>query len=219
MEALALLKSSPAQEVVLRLQRHGTMSIKELGEALGVTRTAVRQQLAVLERMGLVERTLQRSGVGRPRGLYSLSEEGHRLFSREYEPLLRLVLEELEAKGGPREVKALLGRISRKMAEDFDAPPGESSLSERVADLAEQLTSKGHITEAETIPEGFSLRMYNCPYRELVADYPAICDMERSMIGQLLGSGVKRHQCILDERHTHCAYSVTGPEGSSPAAP
>ena len=93
-------KSSPAEALVRSLKRHGRMTIKELQEALGVTRTAVRQQLSALEAKGLVERTIERRSVGRPSGLYSLSAEGNKLFAREYETLLLGVLDELQATEG-----------------------------------------------------------------------------------------------------------------------
>lgn len=212
------LKSSPAKEVMRRLKRNGKMSVKELIESIGVTRTAVRQQLASLEAEGLIERVYIRSGVGRPSGIYSLSDEGHKLFAREYEPLLRILLEELEAAEDPSRVRALLNKVSRRLAEDYESLPHDGSLADRMAFLAEQLSSRGHLAEAEAVPEGYDLKMFNCPYRELVADHPAICEMERSMLNQLLGSKVKRHQCILDERNTYCSYTVVGPEGEATAA-
>lgn len=217
MESMVLIRPSPAREVVLRLKRHGRMSIKDLEADLGVTRNAVRQQLSALEQMGLVERTFERGGVGRPKGLYALTVEGHRLFAREYEPLLRHVLEELTEAGDPAALRALMSRVSRKLAEGFEPVPDGSTLAERVAFLVEQLSRRGHLTEAEAIPEGYALRMYNCPYHELVADHPVICEVERSMLRELLGSGVNRHKCILDERYTYCAYSVSGADRKSEA--
>ncbi|MFQ6672364.1 MAG: helix-turn-helix transcriptional regulator [Candidatus Tectimicrobiota bacterium] len=211
-------KPSPAEAVVRSLKHRGRMSIRELEQALGVTRTAVRQQLAALQAKGLVERTVERRGVGRPRGLYSLTAEGHRLFAREYEALLGGVLDELQATEGKTKVRRLLGRVSRKLAEIYGPLPVGQPLAERVASVAEQLTSRGHLTEAQSTPEGFALRMYNCPYHELVATYPAICEMERSMLHSLLQSRVERHKCILDGQQTFCVYTVAGSEGDAAAA-
>lgn len=217
MESMVFARTSPAREVSLKLKRYGKMSIRELEASLGVTRNAVRQQLSALEQMGLVERTFERSGVGRPKGLYALTEEGHRLFAREYEPLLRRVLEELLDAEGPAALRALLGRVSRKLADGFEPLPDGATLAERVASLVEQLASRGHLTEAEAATDGYALLMYSCPYHELVADYPVICEMERSMFRELLGSKVNRHKCILDESHTYCSYSVSGAEGETEA--
>ncbi|MFQ6672002.1 MAG: helix-turn-helix transcriptional regulator, partial [Candidatus Tectimicrobiota bacterium] len=195
-----------------------SMTIKELEQALGVTRTAVRQQLAALQAKGLVERTVERQGVGRPRGLYSLTAEGQRLFAREYEALLGGVLDELLASEGKAKVRRLLGRVSRKLADTYRPLPVSQSLAERVASLAKQLTSRGHVTEAQPTSEGYTLRMYNCPYHELVTTHPVICEMERSMLHSLLQSRVERHKCILDGQHSFCVYTVAGPEGEAAAA-
>jgi predicted ArsR family transcriptional regulator len=135
------------------------MSIKELEDYLGVTRTAVRQQLVALESLGLVDKKLERRGVGRPKGFYYLTEEGHRLFAREYEPLLRLLLEELASSEDPGQLRTLIGRVSRKMADGFEPLPEEATLDERVASLVEKFKSRGHLAEAEAVPEGIFLQM------------------------------------------------------------
>ena len=217
MDSTALRKPSPAEALMRELKRHGTMTIKELEGALGVTRTAVRQQLEALQAKGLVERTVERRGVGRPKGLYSLTAEGDKLFAREYEALLRGVLDELQAAEGETKVRDLLGRVGQKMADAYGPLPVGRSLADRLASLAERLTRRGHLTEVHPTPEGYSLRLYSCPYHELVTTHPAICEMERSMFDALLQSRVELHQCILDGEQTHCAYTVADSEGGARA--
>ncbi|QLQ05567.1 MAG: ArsR family transcriptional regulator [Anaerolineae bacterium] len=54
---MALIKGiqdTPAGTVVEILQRYGPLSIKEIEEHMGVTKTAVRQQLTALMAEGLV---------------------------------------------------------------------------------------------------------------------------------------------------------------------
>ena len=218
MGSTAAGKSSPADALVRSLKRHGRMTIKELQEALGVTRTAVRQQLSALEAKGFVERTVERRGVGRPRGLYSLSAEGNKLFAREYETLLMGVLDELQATEGEASLRNLLGRVGRKLADTIGPLPVGRPLADRLAYLAKQLTGRGHLTEVEPAPEGYTLNMYNCPYHEVVATYPAICEMERTMLENLLQSRVELHQCILDEEQTSCVYAVAAPESEAEAS-
>ncbi|MDA2915897.1 MarR family transcriptional regulator [Nitrospinae bacterium AH_259_B05_G02_I21] len=217
MDSTALQKPSPAEALMRELKRHGTMTIKELEGALGVTRTAVRQQLEALQAKGLVERTVERHGVGRPKGLYSLTAEGGKLFAREYEALLWGVLDELQAAEGETKVRDLLGRVSQKMADAYGPLPVGQSLADRLASLAERLTRRGHVTDVHPTPEGYTLRMYSCPYQELVTTHPAICEMERSMFDALLQSRVELDRCILDGQETYCTYTVAAPErGSGP---
>jgi predicted ArsR family transcriptional regulator len=118
------------------------------------------------------------------------------------------MFEELVDAPGPLRLPVLLGRLGRKMAESFGPLPEKAPLGERMGSLVEKMESRGHMTEAEALPEGYALRMYNCPYRELVAAYPALCEMERSMLRHLLGSRVKRSQCILEGTQPYCSYTV-----------
>lgn len=215
MDSTALQKPSPAETLMRELKRRGKMTIKELEDVLGVTRTAVRQQLETLQAKGFVERTVERRGVGRPKGLYSLTAEGEKLFAREYEALLWGVLDELQAAEGETKVRDLLGRVSQKMADAYGPLPVGRSLADRLASLAERLTRRGHVTDVHPTPEGYALRMYSCPYHELVATHPAICEMERSMFNVLLRSRVELDQCVLDGQETYCTYTVAALEGGS----
>ena len=50
-------RESPSWRILEYLQRKGAATIKELEDVLGVTTTAVRQQLQTLQADGYVERT------------------------------------------------------------------------------------------------------------------------------------------------------------------
>ena len=62
------------------LQRQGSVSIKELEIRLGVTATAVRQQISGLLADGYIQQELERAGRGRPKHVYSLTPRGDRSF-------------------------------------------------------------------------------------------------------------------------------------------
>ena len=74
------LDKSPAAQILKLLQQYGTLSIKDIESAVGVTSTAVRQQLTTLLGDDLVVSTTVREKRGRPRAVYCLSEKGHLWF-------------------------------------------------------------------------------------------------------------------------------------------
>ena len=76
----------------MALLRRGGMTVDELATALGLIGNAVRQQLAVLERDGMVARGAVRRGTSRPAQVYALSRETELLFSRAYIPILTELL-------------------------------------------------------------------------------------------------------------------------------
>ncbi|HEX2492144.1 MAG TPA: HTH domain-containing protein, partial [Steroidobacter sp.] len=66
------------------LRNKSGASVDELAQALGVTRTAVRQHLASLMRDRLVVPGAARASGGRPQQLFVLTEEGKEAFPRHY---------------------------------------------------------------------------------------------------------------------------------------
>src|SRR5438552_15865615 len=77
---------------IVLLVRRSARTVDELTELLGVTRNAVREHLATLERDGLVHRSGARRGDGKPAQLYPLTPEAVELFPRGYALAVRGVV-------------------------------------------------------------------------------------------------------------------------------
>ncbi len=76
----ALGSLSPTRRRLLdALKMRGPADAAGLASTLGLTPSAVRQQLSVLERDGMIVFDQVRAGPGRPRHLYRLSEAGDAL--------------------------------------------------------------------------------------------------------------------------------------------
>src|SRR5688572_9050008 len=85
-----------SDERLLELMRsRGSVSIAEAIEAGGVTATAVRQRLTRLMREGLVERSTERRGRGRPGHRYSLTEKARRQAGNNYADLSMALWQEI----------------------------------------------------------------------------------------------------------------------------
>ena len=91
------LTGSPAGQVLSILQRHGPVSIKDLEQGLGVTATAVRQQIAGLLADGYIQQEIERAGRGRPKHVYSLTPKGRSLFPHHYDEFTNSLLREISA--------------------------------------------------------------------------------------------------------------------------
>ncbi len=73
------------QDILDHLRRHGSGSVKELGQLLGLTSTGIRQHLTILERDGLIEAREERGRVGRPALVYTLTPQGDSLYPKKYD--------------------------------------------------------------------------------------------------------------------------------------
>ena len=187
-----LLNSSPRAEVLKHIQQAGSASIKELEAAMGVTTTAVREQLAHLLREDFIQATRVRGDVGRPYYVYSLTMKAQELFPKDYAALAQLLLEETLAMNGTEGLRALLNRVSRRMGEKLQDSTQVSELSQKLLGLVAAMGATG--MEVSMVPVessgGFVLKAHSCPFFDVAMNHREICEMEQEMLSDLLGPGV-----------------------------
>jgi predicted ArsR family transcriptional regulator len=198
---------SPAGQVLSILQRQGQATIKDLEAGLGVTATAVRQQIAGLLADGYIQQEIERVGRGRPKHVYSLTPKGRGLFSPRYDEFTNSLLREILVSEGPDKVQELLGRMSRRLAAQYAHQLAGLPPAERAARLTELLNAKGILTEVTFAPDGIVFHEYTCPYYELARENRAICDMEENMIAHAIQQPVALVTCTLDGHHG-CQFRI-----------
>ncbi len=201
------LTGSPAGEVLTLLQRKGMATVKELEDAMDVTATAVRQQLNLLLAEGFIEQRTENIGRGRPKHVYSLTAKGRALFPHHYDEFTNSLLREILLVEGPGKVEELLGRMSRRMADQYSQQIAARLPEERAQALTELLNAKGIMAEVYFEPDGIVFREYTCPYYELAREHRAICDMEQDMIEQVMNQPVELVSCTLDGHHG-CQFKI-----------
>jgi predicted ArsR family transcriptional regulator len=201
------LAGSPAGEVLTFLQRKGAATVKELEAALGVTATAVRQQIASLLADDYIQQEIERAGRGRPKHVYSLTPKGRALFPHHYDEFTNSLLREILVSEGPQKVQELLGRMSRRLAEQYERQLVGLPPVERAAKLTELLNAKGILAEVTFQPDGIVFYEYTCPYYELARVHRAICDMEEEMLAYAVKQPVELVACTLDGHHG-CQFKI-----------
>jgi predicted ArsR family transcriptional regulator len=201
------LDKSPAGQILKLLQQQGTLSIKEIENALGVTTTAVRQQIMALQAEDLVTATTVREKRGRPHAVYSLSKKGQALFAHGYEDLALLLLEEVLGQAKPESTRQLLQRVSTRLGEQYAAQIHGAALAERLQELVTLLEKRGSLIKIEEAQDAFMLTEYGCPYYGLAREHREVCGMEIEAIEQAIGSPVTLCQSQLDGHHG-CQFQV-----------
>lgn len=201
------LTGGPAGEVLTILQRKGASTVKELEDTLGVTATAVRQQIAALLADGYIETRVERAGRGRPKHIYTLTAKGRALFPHHYDEFTNTLLREILVSEGPEKVQELLGRLGRRMAEQYERQLSGLAPGERAAKLTELLNAKGILAEIRIEADGVVVHEYTCPYYELARANRAICDMEEEMLAHAVQQPVALVTCTLDGHHG-CQFKI-----------
>jgi len=95
----------------------------------------------------------------------------------------------------------LLGRMSRRLAEQYARQLAGLSPVERAAKLTELLNAKGILAEVTFEPDGIVFHEFTCPYYELAREHRAICDMEEGMLAYAVQQPVELVSCTLDGHH------------------
>ncbi len=207
---------TPAQRIVNLIARRGAATVAELVAALGVTTTAVRQQVNRLVADGWLVRTQRRNGPGRPADVFALSDEARRTFGAQGDELSRLLLEEIAEMEGPDRRQVLLEAVGRRIAQNARRFVGDGSPEERLRRLAELLSREGVLAEAEGGERAVRLAVFTCPYHGVASEHREICDMERKAFSEVIGDAVALEHCVLDG-HGCCEFTRRGPADAGAA--
>lgn len=203
----AVSESSDRQLIEL-LRTEGPVGIVELARCVGVTSTAVRQRLQRLMGQGLVQRRLERAGRGRPRHLYSLTDEGIRSAGTNYADLAMMLWTELRSVRNVEVRRGLLGRIASRFATMYRNRVGGQGLKERMGALAGLFGEKGIPFDVDKRDELPVLTVHACPYPELAERDRSICAIERMMFSEMVGENLRLSQCRLDGGNC-CTFEVS----------
>src|SRR5881409_1788955 len=107
---------STRMEVLELIRRKGSASAEAIASGLGVTPNAIRQHLTNLERDGFVVSHPERRRRGRPSLLFSLTERADSVFPKRYGQLATMVLQEVQAMGGPEALDEVFARVAARHA-------------------------------------------------------------------------------------------------------
>ena len=189
---------------ILELLRRTPMTVDELAVSLGVTRTAVRAQLATLERDGLVEQRGSRRGASKPSRLYGVSSQAELLFSRAYVPILTRLLQVLARRQAPLDFDATMREVGRELMQGHRLAGGE--LRNRVAGASALLNELGGLTDVEEENGSYLIRSHGCPLAAATANHPEVCNALESMLSVFVGGQVNK--CCDRYDRVRCCFEI-----------
>lgn len=204
------------QKFLEQLHRLCGGTIQEICDDVGVTATAVRQRLTRLEGQGLVIREVVRAGRGRPHHVYRVSDAGLRHLGENYRDLALILWRSIHQIEDESAKRSVLGLIQDEFVRRFGRVDSEGPLGDRVRQLTDELESHGYDVGYSVDGMLPVLREHNCPYQDLAAADPSICEMEADVFSRILNADVELTQCCMDG-HSHCEFHVKETsEGATP---
>ncbi len=179
--------SSTRGRIVEELRRRGAASAVDLARTFGLSPNAIRQQLVVLERDGLVEERSVRRGPTKPTLEFSLTAAADRLFPQHYDRMLNAVLHEVREQDGSYGISRIFAGIAKRAAAKTRERIQTPGVEGRAAALTDMLRSGGVNAEYNLIEGGFELREHNCPYAAVVKEHPEVCSVIHQVLDDAVG--------------------------------
>jgi predicted ArsR family transcriptional regulator len=201
---------STKDKILQTLLRRPRITINELAEAVEINPISVRHHLTNLQMEGLIEAEEVRHGVGRPRLVYSLTQDGMERFPTKYLRLTtRLLAQMKETMPGPV-VSKLFNQIAEDLASEYSSQIQGLSMEERLEFVKELLAQEGFTVEWEKKDGAYQIHEISCPYYQIGIAHPEVCTVDQTLISKMLALPANKVQCILDGG-SHCTYVVQQP--------
>jgi predicted ArsR family transcriptional regulator len=196
-------------KIVAELRERGTASAADLAAVFGLSPNAIRQQLVVLERDGLVEERAVRRGPTKPTLEFSLTGKADSLFPQHYDKMLAAVLREVKAQYGEPAVGAIFDRIAERAAERTKEKVTATDPEGKVAQLTAVLREQGVVAEYSLVDGGFLLQEHTCPYSGVVKEHPEVCSVIHHVMDETLGGEHEQIESLATGGKS-CTFQLKG---------
>lgn len=195
----------------MALKMQGSLSAAALGDRLGTTGEAARQQLARLAEEGLVEAQSAASGVGRPTQLWSLTPAAQARFPDTHAALTVQLLDIVRAQLGDAALEKIIAVREADTRQAYEsAVAAASDLRSRVAALADLRSQEGYMAAWTEQADGTLLLVENhCPICAAATACQGFCRAELDVFRAVLGPEVTvERQDHIVAGGRRCSYTI-----------
>lgn len=190
---------------ILNLLKRSDSSVDELSPKLGISPTATRQHLSILERDGLIKRTSVKEKLGRPKVIYSLTEKAEQFFPKAYAHFFKWIIKDMIEREGPERVRTMMGRLGVEHASYYRERVREDGDVESVVEVLNEL---GTFAEMKREDGHVMIREYNCLISDIAMEFgDIVCEFNLKFISTLLNSSVALKSCIANGDRC-CSFDV-----------
>jgi predicted ArsR family transcriptional regulator len=198
---------STRERILQTLLRHPRSTINELAEAVGINPISVRHHLTNLQVEGLVGAEEERHGVGRPRLVYLLTEDGLERFPTRYLRLTNPLLSHLKDNLPGDVVGELFSQVANDLASQHESEFKDLDVAQRLDSMQVLLADEGFVVEWERQGQQYLIHEITCPYLQVGQTHPEVCNVDRTLISRFLALPAEKVECILNGS-AHCTYVV-----------
>lgn len=194
---------------IIELLLKDRRTVEGLAEALGVTRNAVRSQIALLQREGVVEVQGQIKGNRRPAAVYGIRAGAEVGPSQAYPVVLSALVRVLGDRLPPRQFGSIMKEAGQGMAAAVPRLAGNAR--ERAAGAVNVLRSLGSLAEMSQEGGKIVIRGNGCPISRAVQADVRSCAAMESFLSTLTGLPVTE-RCDHGDR-PQCRFEIKVTQG------
>lgn len=175
-------------------------TLEELAVHLEITKTAAKEHILKVERLGYLTYSDTKGQVGRPRRRYLLSKEGIDAFPKQYSWLSNVLLEYLAESQGPESVADIMDALAEKIAKSlepkFKTAKNVPELLSFVTATLNELGYRSSLKQSD-LRKGAVIEATNCVYHSVAQKHPALCRFDTKFIEYATGGmNVNLESCL-----------------------
>lgn len=201
---------STRERILQTLLENPRTSINDLAQAVGINPISVRHHLSSLQMVGLVKSEEEHHGVGRPRLLYSLTDNGQEHFPTRYYRITNQILEELKKVVPEDTIQQIFANMATKIASNTKVQASTHPIHEKLNILQEFLSKEGFMVEWDEDEDNYYIHEITCPYFHIGQNHPEVCTMDQTIISTVLNIPAKKITCILNGDQ-QCSFVIPRP--------
>lgn len=177
----------------MALKMHGALTAAALGQKLGTTGEAARQQLVRLADEGLVTAQSVPTGVGRPTLTWELTPVAQSRFPDTHAALTVQLLDIIRESLGEKALDGIIMKREEDTRAAYEAAMAQQhGLRDRVATLASLRSAEGYMAEWREEEDGSLVLIENhCPICAAATSCQGFCRAELQVFRAVLGSAAK----------------------------
>ncbi len=198
---------STREKILMVLLKKPKSTINELAESVSINAISVRHHLNSLQADGLIVDEEERHGVGRPRLVYSLSEEGLETFPTRYFRLANRILDRVRSSLTQEQINEIFTEIAKDIAAEHQNTLKQMTIEEKMDFVQTLLDEEGFFVEWEKKEDHYILHEVTCPYIHVVNQHPEVCKLDQALITELLEIPANKIKCMADG-DKRCSYRI-----------
>lgn len=206
--------STPTRDRIIQILRQSRGStLADLRHELGLSPSALRQQLIILERDGFVHKSLLRGRSGRPPIVYQPADAA-RSVSDSFTVLLAAVFKTVAAQAPERfaqVIEDLANRLAVQHGQIAQIPDVEARIRAALGVLFDATAG------ADVTGDGrqYEVILRACALIPVAKEFPGLCAVTRQLLGTLVGADVTQLESIV-RGDARCLFRLVLPDGHRP---